>query len=94
MPQLLKAGASPDRIEHLGFLTFVGTFLPFANFSRQDQPCLGRLDMSDHSDIQYSTSDGMDYPAHEQQYQTFVKIGVTATAVVVAIVVLMAIFLT
>jgi hypothetical protein len=50
--------------------------------------------MSDHSDVQYSTSDGMDYPAHEHQYQTFVKIGVIATAVIVAIVVLMAIFLT
>jgi aa3 type cytochrome c oxidase subunit IV len=50
--------------------------------------------MSDHSEIQYSTSDGMDYPAHEQQYQTFIKIGVIAAAAVIFIVVMMAIFLT
>jgi len=36
----------------------------------------------------------MDYPAHEQQYQTFIKIGTIATAAVITIVVLMAIFLT
>jgi hypothetical protein len=50
--------------------------------------------MADHSDIQYSTSEGMDYPAHEQQYQTFVKMLVIGAAAVIMIVVLMAIFLT
>lgn len=64
-----------------------------ANLSRQDQPCLGRLDMSDHSEMVYSTAEGMDYPAHEQQFKTFIKIGMTATAVIATIVVLMAIFL-
>jgi len=50
--------------------------------------------MSDHNEIVYSTSEGMDYPAHEQQYKTFIKIGMTATTAVITIVVLMAIFLT
>ena len=50
--------------------------------------------MSDHSEIQYSASEGMDYPAHEQQYQAFIKILVIAAATVITIVVLMAIFLT
>jgi hypothetical protein len=49
--------------------------------------------MSDHSEMVYSTSEGMDYPAHEQQFKTFVKIGVTATATIATIVILMAIFL-
>ena len=48
--------------------------------------------MSDHSEM-YSTSEGMDYPAHEQQFKTFIKIGMIATATVATIVVLMAIFL-
>ena len=65
-----------------------------ANLSRPDQPWVGKLDMSDHSEVTYSTADGMDYPAHEQQYQTFIKIGTIATAAVITIVVLMAIFLT
>jgi hypothetical protein len=64
-----------------------------ANLSRQDQPCLGRLDMSDHHEMVFTTADGMDYPAHEQQYKTFIKIGMIAAATVATIVVLMAIFL-
>jgi aa3 type cytochrome c oxidase subunit IV len=50
--------------------------------------------MSDHSEIQYSTSEGMDYPAHEQQYHAFIKILLIGAATVVTILVLMAIFLT
>jgi hypothetical protein len=65
-----------------------------ANLSRQDQPCLGRLDMSDHHEMVFTTADGMDYPAHEQQYKTFIKIGTICTAAVITIVALMAIFLT
>ena len=42
----------------------------------------------------YSTSEGMDYPAHEQQYKSFIKIGMIATGTVATIVILMAIFLT
>jgi hypothetical protein len=50
--------------------------------------------MSDHSEMVYSTSEGMDYPAHEHQYKTFIKIGMIGTGSVITIVVLMAIFLT
>jgi hypothetical protein len=49
--------------------------------------------MPDHSEMVYSTSEEMDYPAHEQQFKTFIKIVVIATATVAIIVVLMAIFL-
>jgi hypothetical protein len=49
--------------------------------------------MSDHSEMVFTTADGMDYPAHEQQYKTFIKIGMIATATVATVVVLMAIFL-
>jgi hypothetical protein len=36
----------------------------------------------------------MDYPAHEQQYKAFIKIGMIATGTIATIVILMAIFLT
>ncbi|WP_438274535.1 aa3-type cytochrome c oxidase subunit IV [Nitrobacter sp.] len=49
--------------------------------------------MSDHSEMVYTTSDGMDYPAHERQYRTFIKIGLIAAATVATIVILLAIFL-
>jgi hypothetical protein len=49
--------------------------------------------MSDHSEMTFTTSEGMDYPAHEQQFKTFIKIGMTATATIATIVILMAIFL-
>ncbi|WP_081435064.1 aa3-type cytochrome c oxidase subunit IV [Nitrobacter hamburgensis] len=50
--------------------------------------------MSDHSEILYSTAEGMDYPAHEQQYKTFLKIGILGTATAATVIVLLAIFLT
>ena len=50
--------------------------------------------MSDHGELTYSTAEGMDYPAHERQYKTFIKIGMIATGAVATVVVLMAIFLT
>jgi hypothetical protein len=53
-----------------------------------------RLDVSDHSEIVYSTADGMDYPAHEDMYKTFIKFGTIGTAAVITLVSLMAIFLT
>jgi hypothetical protein len=49
--------------------------------------------MPDHSEMVYSTAEGMDYSAHEQQFKTFIKIVMTATATIATIVVLMAIFL-
>ena len=54
----------------------------------------GRLGMSGDSENVYSTATGMDYPAHEQQYKTFIKVGVIAAGAVATIVILMAIFLT
>ena len=50
--------------------------------------------MSGDRDNVYSTATGMDYPAHEQQYKTFIKVGVIASGAVATIVILMAIFLT
>ncbi|WP_081431707.1 aa3-type cytochrome c oxidase subunit IV [Nitrobacter winogradskyi] len=50
--------------------------------------------MSDHREIVYSTSEGMDYPAHEQTYKSFIKIGVIGAAAVATVVIMMAIFLT
>jgi hypothetical protein len=50
--------------------------------------------MADHSEVSYSTADGMDYPAHEATYEGFIKLVKYGTATVVIIVALMAIFLT
>ena len=50
--------------------------------------------MSDHNEIVYSTAEGMDYPAHEETYKTFIKFGTIGTAAVITLVSLMAIFLT
>jgi hypothetical protein len=49
--------------------------------------------MSDHGELMYSTAEGMDYPAHEQTYKTFLKIGTIGAAVAATVVVLLAIFL-
>jgi hypothetical protein len=50
--------------------------------------------MADHSEIAYTTADGNDYPAHEQTYEGFIMLVKFGTIGVVAIVALMAIFLT
>jgi hypothetical protein len=50
--------------------------------------------MADHSEMTYTTADGMDYPAHEATYEGFIKLVKYGTATVVIIVALMAIFLT
>jgi hypothetical protein len=50
--------------------------------------------MSDHNEIAYTTADGNDYPAHEQTYEGFIMLVKFGTIGVVAIVALMAIFLT
>lgn len=49
--------------------------------------------MSDHSEIVYSTAEGMDYPAHERQYKAFLKVGSMGTATAASVIVLLAIFL-
>lgn len=49
--------------------------------------------MADHGEVQYSTADGNDYPAHEQTYALFLNLTKWTIALVVAILVLMAYFL-
>ncbi len=49
--------------------------------------------MADHSEVAYTTADGMDYPAHEQAYEGFLAMTKWGTIGVVAILVLMAVFL-
>ena len=50
--------------------------------------------MSSHNEVAYTTADGNDYPAHEQTYEGFIMLVKYGTIGVVAIVALMAIFLT
>ena len=50
--------------------------------------------MADHSEVASTTADGNDYEAHEQTYVGFIMLVKYGTAAVVAIVALMAIFLT
>ncbi len=50
--------------------------------------------MADHAEVEYSTATGNDYPAHEQTYRTFISLTKVMIAIIVAIVVLMAYFLT
>jgi hypothetical protein len=50
--------------------------------------------MADHSEVAYTTADGNDYIAHEQTYEGFIKLVKYGTIAVIAIVALMAIFLT
>ena len=50
--------------------------------------------MADHGEIEYATADGNDYAAHEATYLQFLKLSKWMIGFVVAIVVLMAIFLT
>jgi hypothetical protein len=50
--------------------------------------------MDDAGQLEYATATGNDYPSHEQMYHTFVTLTKSAVAVIAAIVILMAIFLT
>ena len=49
--------------------------------------------MAEHNEVAYTTADGMDYPAHEQTYEGFIKLVKYGSAAVIVILVLMAIFL-
>lgn len=49
--------------------------------------------MADHSEVAYTTADGMDYAAHEATYEGFLSLVKYGTATVVLILILMAIFL-
>lgn len=50
--------------------------------------------MADHSEVAYTKADGMDYPAHEQTYEGFLTMTKYSTLSIIAILALMAIFLT
>ncbi len=50
--------------------------------------------MADHNQVAYTTADGNDYAAHEQTYQGFLMLVKYGTLTMVAILALMAIFLT
>ncbi|HEX7882517.1 MAG TPA: aa3-type cytochrome c oxidase subunit IV [Afipia sp.] len=50
--------------------------------------------MANHNEVTYTTADGNDYPAHEQTYEGFLVMTKYGTISVIAIVALMAIFLT
>jgi Bacterial aa3 type cytochrome c oxidase subunit IV len=49
--------------------------------------------MADHGEVEYATAAGMDYPAHEQTYRSFVTLVKGVLAAVVVILILMAYFL-
>jgi len=50
--------------------------------------------MADHGELEYATATGNDLAAHEQMYRNFLTLTKVVVAVVAAIVILMAIFLT
>jgi len=50
--------------------------------------------MAEHSEVAYTTADGMDYPAHEATYEGFIKLVKSGTISVALIVFLMYWFLT
>ena len=49
--------------------------------------------MADHSEVAYTTADGMDYPAHEATYEGFIQLVKWGSASVALILIMMAIFL-
>jgi len=50
--------------------------------------------MAEHAEVEYATATGNDYGAHEQTYRNFTTLVKVMMAVVAAILILMAIFLT
>lgn len=50
--------------------------------------------MADHSEVTYTQADGMDYKAHEETYEGFLAMTKYGTLAIIAVVALMAIFLT
>jgi hypothetical protein len=52
------------------------------------------MGMADHAEIEYASATGNDYPAHEQTYRNFVTLVKAGIAVVAAILIVMAYFLT
>jgi Bacterial aa3 type cytochrome c oxidase subunit IV len=74
---------------------FVGAF---AKLSRIRDPValdvLRRGEMADHGEVEYATATGNDYAAHEETYHNFIRLVKVSVIVIVAILVLMAYFLT
>jgi hypothetical protein len=52
------------------------------------------MGMADHAKVQYATTTGNDYSAHEQTYRNFVTLVKVSLAIIVAILIFMAVFLT
>jgi hypothetical protein len=50
--------------------------------------------MSDHGEMIFTTAEGMDYPAHEKTYKSFVKLGTILASTAATVIALLAIFLT
>jgi Bacterial aa3 type cytochrome c oxidase subunit IV len=55
---------------------------------------LRRGGMADHGEVEYATATGNDYAAHEQTYHNFIKLVKVSMAIIVAILIGMAYFLT
>jgi hypothetical protein len=49
--------------------------------------------MADHTEVEYATATGNDYPAHEQTYQAFITLTKVMIVAIATIVILMAYFL-
>jgi hypothetical protein len=49
--------------------------------------------MADHSEVAYTTADGMDYPAHESTYEGFITLVKWGTVSIAILLMLMAYFL-
>jgi hypothetical protein len=45
--------------------------------------------MSDHGELSYSTAEGMDYPAHEATYKSFIKIGTVGAGIAATVIALL-----
>jgi hypothetical protein len=54
----------------------------------------GEMGMAEHAEVEYTTATGNDYPAHEHTYRNFVTLVKVSLAIIVAILILMAFFLT
>lgn len=50
--------------------------------------------MAEHGELEYATASGNDMPAHERTYSAFITLVKVGVAVVAAILILMAYFLT
>jgi len=49
--------------------------------------------MADHGELEYAAATGNDYAAHEQTYESFIKMVKVGITVIVIILILMAYFL-